>query len=346
MEAELGAELQRRSAADQQARERLLALPIHDLGPPADEAASAMEAVRIVDEDNTAWLKATVRKHGWPGRSLVGEDAASAAWLLVQHADHDPAFQRECLDLMEKAVEGGEASAKDWAYLTDRVLRAEGRPQRYGTQFMESFEPQPIEDREQVDERRAGVGLGPLEEYRQEIIRRYGDPSAEGGRAAKPPIAVGPILATCRSGSLEVRVRSVKAPGILRALPGFRGLRAFRPTPEPVEHDVPLPWLPEGCSPCRYGPGLGATRDGQVVLSWYEAPQPPPEPVDFFWLKSKGSSPHVEPTEIDGRSAIWISGGDRDWLTVVLLTEDGKRYCVSGTLIRDELQRVAATLPR
>jgi hypothetical protein len=68
--------------------------------------------------------------------------------------------------------------------------------------------------------------------------------------------------------------------------------------------------------------------------------------VDFFWLKSKGSSPHVEPTEIDGRSAIWISGGDRDWLTVVLLTEDGKRYCVSGTLIRDELQRVAATLPR
>jgi hypothetical protein len=346
MDAELGVEMLRRSAADQQARERLQTFPIHDMGPMPKEAELTLKALRTIDEGNTAWLKAIVRRHGWPGRSLVGEEAASAAWLLVQHADHDPEFQRECLDLMEKAVERGDASAQDWAYLTDRVLRAEGRPQRYGTQFTESLEPQPIEDRERVDERRASVGLGSLEEYRQQIIRNYGDPSADGGRAAKPPIAAGPILASCRSGSLEVRVRSLKRPGILRALGGLRRLRAFQPTPEPVGHDVPLPWLPEGCSPCRYGPGLGATRDGKVVLSWYEPPQPSSQPVDVFWLETRGSSPHTEPTEIDGMSAVWISGAEADWLTIVVMTENGKRYWVSGTVMRDEMLHVAATLPR
>lgn len=30
---------------------------------------------------------------GWPGRSMVGDDGASAAWLPVQHAGTDPVFQ-------------------------------------------------------------------------------------------------------------------------------------------------------------------------------------------------------------------------------------------------------------
>src|SRR5207244_6160203 len=97
--------------------------------------AEAMSRGEAIDADNTAWLKDVVRRHGWPGCSLVGAEAANAAWLLVQHADRDPAFQRECLSLMEAAVAAGDASPADLAYLTDRVLRAEGKPQRYGTQF-------------------------------------------------------------------------------------------------------------------------------------------------------------------------------------------------------------------
>ena len=66
---------------------------------------------------------------------MVGA-AADAAWLMAQHAIHDPEFQRECLGLLEAAVWQGEASPRNLAYLTDRVLVHEGRPQRYGTQFM------------------------------------------------------------------------------------------------------------------------------------------------------------------------------------------------------------------
>jgi hypothetical protein len=50
--------------------------------------------MKAIDEDNTKWLKDIVEKHGWPTNTLVGKDGASAAWLLVQHADADPKFQR------------------------------------------------------------------------------------------------------------------------------------------------------------------------------------------------------------------------------------------------------------
>ncbi len=65
-----------------------------------------------------------------------------------------------------------EVSPGDVAYLTDRVLVNEGKPQVYGTQFHEVNghpEPRPIEDPDSVDVRRAGVGLGTLAEYRELI---------------------------------------------------------------------------------------------------------------------------------------------------------------------------------
>src|SRR5437879_4451290 len=99
--------------------------------------------------DNTDWLREVVHQYGWPGRSLVGEDGADAAWLIAQHSDHDPAFQRECLDLLQVAVDRGEASRSNLAYLTDRVLLRERGKQIYGTQF-EGPEPQPIENPERV----------------------------------------------------------------------------------------------------------------------------------------------------------------------------------------------------
>src|SRR5580693_5258766 len=113
----LRAELLRRVEKDQVARQALDA-----------------DGMREADGENLPWLKGVVAAHGWPGVSLVGADGAHAAWLLAQHADADPAFQRRCLDLLATAVEAGEGSERELAYLTDRVLLHEGRPQVYGTQ--------------------------------------------------------------------------------------------------------------------------------------------------------------------------------------------------------------------
>ncbi|GAB3088749.1 DUF6624 domain-containing protein [Micromonospora schwarzwaldensis] len=138
--------------------------------------------VREVDLDNTAWLSQIVDRQGWPRRSRVGKEAATAAWLLAQHADHDPDFQRRCLRLLAQTVDDGEAEPSHLAYLTDRVRRAEGRPQRYGTQFWYGpagpLQPQPIEDLQRLDERRRSVGLGPFAEYASHL--RQQDPAEQG----------------------------------------------------------------------------------------------------------------------------------------------------------------------
>ncbi len=120
-----------------------------------------------VDQKNRARLKEVVDKHGWPGKSLVGKDGAHAAWLLVQHADGDLAFQKRHLELM-KAAPKGDVEAENIAYLTDRVLVAEKKKQIYGTQIQAqggAFKPYPIEDEASVDKRRGEVGLPPLAEY-------------------------------------------------------------------------------------------------------------------------------------------------------------------------------------
>jgi Family of unknown function (DUF6624) len=153
----LRAELLRRVEKDQVARKALDA-----------------DAMREADGENLPWLKEVVAAHGWPGASLVGADGAHAAWLLAQHADAEPAFQRQCLGLIGAAVEAGEASLLEYAYLTDRVLLAEGRSQVYGTQVTRrdgAWVPRDLRDPELVDERRAAAGLEPLAEY----LQRFGD---------------------------------------------------------------------------------------------------------------------------------------------------------------------------
>jgi hypothetical protein len=156
-------------------REELLAMAAVDqdarLAARRDPYGSpAVTRMVVTDARNLARFREIVGEHGWPGSSLVGEDGAGAAWLLAQHADSDIAFQRRCLELLESAVAEGEASPAHLAYLTDRVLVHEGKPQRFGTQFRqvgESFEPYPIEDAEHVDERRLDAGLPPLSTYRE-----------------------------------------------------------------------------------------------------------------------------------------------------------------------------------
>ncbi|HUZ88093.1 MAG TPA: DUF6624 domain-containing protein [Candidatus Baltobacterales bacterium] len=152
-------QLLRRSRRDQKARTKWLA---HTADP------ELARRVHEVDVANTKWIQSVVDQHGWPGRDLVGIPGSDAAWLLVQHADHDRAFQRQCLALLHEAVEAGQASPAHLAYLDDRLRVADGRPQVFGTQFQRvsgELVPYPIEDTVHVDERRRAIGLQPLDQY-------------------------------------------------------------------------------------------------------------------------------------------------------------------------------------
>jgi hypothetical protein len=129
---------------------------------------------------NTGLIRQIVQEYGWPGRSLVGDDGASAAWLVVQHMDMDLDFQKQCLALMQEAFRRGEVRAHDLAYLTDRVRTHEGRPQMYGTQGSGVVS---AEDEARVDRNRAAIGLEP---WRVAVEKRKKD-YANGYGGAKDP---------------------------------------------------------------------------------------------------------------------------------------------------------------
>lgn len=149
-------------------RNELLAMREADQG--VRETRIATVRMREVDLKNEARMKAIVAEVGWPGKSLVGKDGASAAWLIVQHCGRE--LQEHCLPLLKAASESGEAMPKHYAHLLDRVLVHRGEPQIYGTQFRgqgSTFGPYPIADREHLDERRRQVGLEPFADYERRI---------------------------------------------------------------------------------------------------------------------------------------------------------------------------------
>ena len=134
-------------------------------GPQLD---SLYQQMKLHDAQNEARVKAIIAQYGWPGKSLVGRDGSSTAFLVLQHSNL--ATIQEYLPLIRQATAKGELGKGELALMEDRVLVFQQQPQVYGSQVrsnastgkMEFF---PIADEAHVDERRATMGLGTLAEY-------------------------------------------------------------------------------------------------------------------------------------------------------------------------------------
>jgi len=123
-----------------------------------------MEAIHL---KNAARLRELIAVHGWPGEDIAGKDAAEAAWMIVQHAVGEPQFQRHVLQLLRASASAGHCPAWHAAYLEDRIALYEGRPQRFGSQWVDDprdgrARPARLADPQHVNDLRASVGLQPL----------------------------------------------------------------------------------------------------------------------------------------------------------------------------------------
>lgn len=152
--------------------------------PPLAPSVKRMVQLRLgvamarYDRANSAWLRKMIDAVGWPKISSVGPEASNSAWLLVQHADADPALQLKALRLMEPLVGAGEVDKKNYAYLYDRVMLKITGKQRYGTQMTcEGGRriPQALENETGLDRVRAEVGLPPMIEYQAQMRSAFGD---------------------------------------------------------------------------------------------------------------------------------------------------------------------------
>lgn len=165
-------ELLARLEKDQQIRNELIKSGMED------PDKTLLEQMNVIDAENSARIKEIIHTYGWPTPALVGRDGVQATFIFVQHGDLE--LQQEMLPLVEKAYRNGHIPGEAYALLLDRVLVGEGKPQVYGTQAKRveewiNKEPsfQPIEDEENVNARRASVGLSPLSDYKELLKRAY-----------------------------------------------------------------------------------------------------------------------------------------------------------------------------
>lgn len=171
---DLAFEISAMAMADQEVRNRIFN---KSKNGQANFSKAEIQELSAMDHANTQRMKSIVRTYGWPTIALVGKEASSDAWLLVQHADQEPKFQAYCLTLLAPLVKSGEIKETNYAYLFDRVALAQGRPQRYGTQAQMSpngFFISPVENPQTVDKTRKAAGMPSLEEYLKVLVDAYG----------------------------------------------------------------------------------------------------------------------------------------------------------------------------
>ena len=120
------------------------------------------------DSLNLIKVKAILDKYGWLGPDEISDQGNSTLFLVIQHSDQ--LTQEKYLPLMREAVKNGKAKGSSLALLEDRVALGQGKRQIYGSQIGRNQETKnyfvlPLDDPENVDKRRAEVGLGLLAEY-------------------------------------------------------------------------------------------------------------------------------------------------------------------------------------
>lgn len=135
------------------------------------ESKEMKEHWKIINEKdsiNLIKVKSILDKYGWLGADVIGGQGNSTLFLVIQHSDQ--ATQEKYLPMMREAVKNGKAQASSLALLEDRVALGQGKLQIYGSQIGRDPETQiyyvlPLEDPDNVDKRRAEVGLKLLSEY-------------------------------------------------------------------------------------------------------------------------------------------------------------------------------------
>jgi hypothetical protein len=137
-------------------------------GRESKEMNALWDTIREKDAINLIKVKSILDKYGWLGKDVIGVKGNSTLFLVIQHSDQTT--QEKYLPMMRESVKNGKASASSLALLEDRVLLGQGKKQIYGSQI--SFDPEknlyyvrPLEDPDNVDKRRAEVGLQPLSDY-------------------------------------------------------------------------------------------------------------------------------------------------------------------------------------
>ena len=131
------------------------------------------ETLKKLDKENSEIVKKIVDEYGLITISKFSKKASFNAWLIVQHAVHDLPFMKKYLSLMKSNLE--EINLQNYAYLQDRLLLIDKKPQIYGTQVIKDkktnkFKPNKLKySVKKTDILRKKIGLESIEKYLNEF---------------------------------------------------------------------------------------------------------------------------------------------------------------------------------
>lgn len=168
----LVAKLEKIHTEDQKYRNELDVLQ-EKYGWESEEMKAHWKIINEKDSLNLIEIKKILDTRGWLGENIIGREGNSTLFLVIQHSNIET--QLQYLPMMQEAVKKGNANASSLALLEDRVALRQGKRQIYGSQIHTDKETQemyvaPLVDPENVDKRRAEVGLGSLADY----VRHWG----------------------------------------------------------------------------------------------------------------------------------------------------------------------------
>ncbi|WP_271783277.1 DUF6624 domain-containing protein [Aquimarina algiphila] len=153
---------------DDQGPRRQINEVIKKYGRDSDELKQHWKKIATKDSINLIKVEKILKERGWLGKDIIGNRGNTTLFMVIQHADLE--VQEKYLPMIKEVVKKGNIRPGSLALLEDRIAMRKGNKQIYGSQIGRDEETNtyyiyPLQDPDNVDKRRAKVGLGSLQDY-------------------------------------------------------------------------------------------------------------------------------------------------------------------------------------
>jgi hypothetical protein len=137
-------------------------------GYESEEFQQQNELYHSIHDLNEQKILGILDTQGWPDIAIVGEQGHLTICNVLQHSGIE--VRKKYIPMMKKAVKEKGLAPRLLARSEDRLATDRGELQIYGGQIKyypetKSFDVWPILDPENVDKRRAEIGLAPMAEF-------------------------------------------------------------------------------------------------------------------------------------------------------------------------------------
>ena len=139
-----------------------------NFGHESEEYNYYWSLIKEQDSLNELIVTRILDNYGWLSHNQIGYMANQSLWLVIQHAPIET--QEKYLELLKESVDKGGSEGWYLAFLEDRILMRNNKKQKYGSQLIQNketgeYQLYPVEDPENLNKRRAKIGLEPIEDY-------------------------------------------------------------------------------------------------------------------------------------------------------------------------------------